>query len=309
MKPFEASSAFGRLDKTFLGMWLNVDAATHLDQPQRSLPLFLSSFYLPINDDHREFVMEQESGSKRGLAAAAFTAAAHESRHFHDLLFTCYGSVLARQHTRAALLLRASFDDLLLRSRMIIVPLDAWSDYWQTLRILDERVEPPSATLAELGQQFATMRIKLEAFNRSTLLPNFPMTATDILEAIAGSVQGRLVHLEFGDGARRDFLDLMRETGAFGRYFSVIEWLVKALGPMPLEAALLLLEASLCGDFQDPREDVARYPVDLLITMVDWLHRQGIAPGELASLDEVYNRVNDFFQWHSQSARRASRIG
>lgn len=298
MQTMEPSTTFGQLDKTFLGLWLNADPIVRSPHAERALPLFWRSLYQPVSEDHRAFVAASTSGSERGLAAAAFTAATHESRHFHDLLFSTYGSVLARQHVRAALLVRTCLNQMLFRSRMMIVPLDAWRDYWQTLHVADDRVEPPAPALADLGDALRIMRTKLDAFNQGVFCPaQLKITATGILEAIAGTVQARTIHREFGQEASTDFLDLMRETGAYDRYYGVLERVSGVLGPMPAEAMLLLLEASLCGNFQDPRQEVPRYPADLLLAMLAWLERNHIRPGRLATFGDLYTKVDDFFDY------------
>jgi hypothetical protein len=160
------------------------------EEPERALPLFGSSFYLPVTDEHRAFVVDRKPGTERGFAAVAFSTATHESRHFHNLLFTTYGSVLARQHTRAALLLRSCFNEMLFRSPMLVVPLHEWQRNWQTLHVFDSRVEAPSAMLAKAA---STARSAQSGIGRATCRCSTATScrSTRISASLAASLRAR----------------------------------------------------------------------------------------------------------------------
>jgi hypothetical protein len=295
MDLFESSSAFGRLDTTHFGSWLNMDNAIRHPDALHVLPLLWSSFHLPIGDEHRDYVSSLKDPEEIQFAVMAFTAAAHEARHFHDLLLTPYGSVLLRQYTRAALLALSLRNELLFRSRAAVVPLTEWAPTWETLHVLDPDVEAPPANVLEVAQAFDLLKRKLRAFDEGWFVPNLKISATSILEALATVVQGRVVNLEFGAEATGQFMTRMRNSPARRLYLGTLEWLLDILGPMPVEAVLLILLAALSGDFQSQDEQRVRYPKDLLLTLVSWLRKRHIVPGKLSGLDELRNSIDDFF--------------
>jgi hypothetical protein len=284
---FESSSRFGRLEPHHLGLWLNLDQAIAHERGAEVLPLLWSTFHFPVDDRHRAYVESLADPADRRFALTAFTAAVHETRHFHDLLSTPYGAVFMRQYARAAIAVLMSRLDILVRPGAILAPLRDWEANWQLLRPLEPRLGAPPEALRELAGVLDTAATKLHAFDRGITGADMPITATAILEALATNVQLRHAHLAFGDEAGGLLREQLQQSPARGRYLGVTEWLLHQLGPMPFDALQYLLWVSLCGNFQDSRPERPRYPTDVLLFLVGTLRRHGIRPGRLSGFEEL----------------------
>jgi hypothetical protein len=201
--------------------------------------------------------------------------------------------MLLRQYTRAAIFVLMSRLQLF-ASKALVVPLTTWSDQATVLGSLDPDLGTLPPRLIELERLLHTMMAKLDVFDAGLL--GTPISATRIMEAIAFTIQGRAIHQVFGGEASSAFTRELGRGPQYDQYVATLESLFGALGPMPVSATLLLLTAALCGNFQDPDENRPRYPADLFIVMVEWMRRQHIQPGRLTGLDEVYQRVDDFFE-------------
>src|SRR5437762_1481050 len=101
MDLFEPQGAYGRFDPATFGLWINLDYVLEHSDFQGLLPLMLPTFAYDLTAEHRAYI-EGKSDAEMLRAANCFTVASHEARHFPDLLASPYGSMLARQFTRAA---------------------------------------------------------------------------------------------------------------------------------------------------------------------------------------------------------------
>ncbi len=273
MDMFEPTG-FGRFDPSTFGMWLNVDAAYQRQDYTTLTPLMWSTFHSPLSDAHKEYVRSAKSREDAVFAASCFTVATHERRHFHDLIATPYGSMLARQNIRAAFYCAVLVDEVLFRRDRIVVPLNEWCQNAELFQTIYD-IAPPSNCIIHINNLFGTMQDKLTFFDHGRLnrdrTATFP-TASSILESIAVMVQLREIGEEFGLEYGESFGKSIIDSKSKSRYFGALRLVQDTFGTqLPIAIESLLLQASLYGNFQDPDPNRFQYPTDLLMSLLDWL--------------------------------------
>src|SRR5688572_19145476 len=93
------ASRSASLDPNHLGLSVSLDPLLNEDDAIRSIEhvnLIALSAQRQVGTEHQLF-LRSSAPSDRGRVVASFSVFAHEMRHFHDLLLTCYGSFLLRQ--------------------------------------------------------------------------------------------------------------------------------------------------------------------------------------------------------------------
>lgn len=302
MEYFEPKG-YGRFDPAAFGLWVNVDAVLAHPKYLELGPLMWSTFHFGPGDEHRNYVQQARSEEDAIFAATCFTVATHERRHFHDLLATPYGSMLARQYLRAAFFNGFLNEDFIFRREKIAVPLEEWCQNAELFQA-SYGIEPPSKNIREISSIFRTMQEKLLAFDHGQIneerSPNIP-TATSILEGIAVMVQLRQIGEEFGLEYGGAFGKSVHQSNGGDRYFGALGLISRMLEvrlPIALEA--LILQASLYGNFQDPDLSRVRYPIDVLASLLSWLRDRriftsGKLPPGFDGLHFVVDAVNEYF--------------
>src|SRR5215472_2692531 len=160
---------FGRFDSSIFGLRLNLDRAITEPFDPDLLQLTLESFHRPIGQKHRKYVADIQDSEKKSLAVSLFTLSCHETKHFHDLLITPYGSMLMRQFTRLALLSLCCFSDLFLRNDTIMLPLRDWVSDWEIYTGIIPPLREPSENIKAIADAVETMMTKLRAFDTGVL--------------------------------------------------------------------------------------------------------------------------------------------
>ena len=153
-------SDLGRLDIGHLGLWLNFDGIRGHDEA-RLRKLATAAAELRIGAEHQAYADELADERARTEAMALFTSVAHETRHFHDLLMTPYGSALMGHHMRAAFALQSALGSLAAAS-VIVVPLRDWDDLLPVLRRIVPELEPPPGRLRLLAETRDAEALKRE---------------------------------------------------------------------------------------------------------------------------------------------------
>jgi hypothetical protein len=290
---------FGRFDSSIFGLRLNLDRAITKPVDQDLVRLTLESFHKPIGQEHRKYIASLQDTKKRSLAVSLFTLSSHETKHFHDLLITPYGSMLMRQFTRLALLSLSCFPDLFLKNDTIMLPLRDWVSDWEIYAGIIPPLCEPSGNIKAIADIIETMMTKLRAFDTGTLeLPQemSHLTAFSILEGLAIIVQEHKIVSAFGEEALRAFRQIF-DADAVKRYYGALSIVRSFFQTRPTADVIgLLLFSSLCGNFQEEDPARPRYPKDLLIQMLVWLreHRPMVFSG--ASTEEVFACVDGYFE-------------
>jgi hypothetical protein len=290
MDSFELSG-FGRFDSSVFGLRLNLDRAIADPFDPELLALTLKSFHGPLDDRHRRYVAGLGDPARRSLAIALFTLACHETKHFHDLLVTPYGSVLMRQYTTLALASLSCTDDLVKPNGVIALPLRDWADDWPVYSKMTPALgEPPKAVL-DLAGLIGTMLAALKKFDGGSIkLPDHlnHLTASTILEGLAITAQERTIVSSFGEAGIPVFRKQFDSEPVAKRYFGS-QWFIEDFLGMPLadNAVELILLASLCGNFQEQDRNRPRYPTNVLLEMLAWLRKNRAAALPDASPEEV----------------------
>jgi hypothetical protein len=301
----DSPSELGRLDVTHLGMWVNVDRARRGDDATFGRLLSRAVGY-DVGDDHREYVHAMPEDA-RAAALGLFTVVAHESRHFHDMLLTPYGSLVTSLNVRQATTMLAALGSLSSQESMI-VPITEWAALLPVLRHVDPTLAPPPPNLEGLIDVLAETERALRALDHGIHYPDAPLTSTQILEGSAIWVQlglaGRLFGIEGSNLLLRAILDSPART----RYFGAIDYVQERLGWLPTAAVQLLLLTALCGDVFSTEENSLRSPVDVLVVLVELMsqHPDFPRPNPTADvrvdeeIDRVHALVQDFCQqaWH-----------
>ena len=296
-------SDLGRLDISHLGMWLNFDGIRGHDD-ERLENLIAAAANLEIGAEHRAYVEELRDETGRTEAMALFTAIAHETRHFHDLLMTPYGSALIAEHMRAAFALQSALGSLA-AAPVIVVPLREWNELLPVLRRVAPELEPPSGRLPLLAETLDETSSKLAELDRGILIRDAPLTATQILESSAYLIQLGLTGSTFGGVDAVNALDRhISAAGGKERYTAAIDYVNSRLGAVPFGALALLFLAALCGHQIHPDRRVLRAPVDVLMLMVDQIREHEGFPydvprtGEesLGRVDAMWGHINAFFE-------------
>lgn len=284
----------GRLDVTHLGMWLNLDnVRTRSDEAL--WPLMAQAVNYEVGDEHRSYIEGAADEDVRAAILGLFTAVAHESRHFHDMLLTPYGAVVMSHHARQAVTLLSSMGSLMSNETMI-VPITEWSTLLPVLKHLDPNLKRPSPKIENLIAVLKETENDLRALDRGIRHPDASVTATQILETSALWIQVGLAGRTFGgiDGSNL-LLKMIRDSPSETRYLGAMKYIQARLGYLPLAAIQFLLLAALCGDVfnSDPR--ALRSPADVLIELTESLAAHPDfprpRPGTGGEFTEEFNRV------------------
>lgn len=285
---------FGKFDPVNFGLWLNVDPILRSSLGADFVSLAISSFHFPLSDQHKVFI-DNAPEEQRSFALNCFTMFAHERRHFHDMLATTYGSMLMRQYTRAALAIHSNRDLLYFGSDLIAVPLSDGIDNESILGAAGVPAAPDA--LRKLNDLLKTMQQKLRVFDRGwepLPRPFANLTATSIMESLAVLMQEQEIAQHLGS----EYVRVFRAgfpASAREHYYGAAALCHNALGEAPFEAVVYCLYASLCGNFQESRPDVPRYPRDLLAALLHWLNRRG--GGEFQfGFEGFREQVDEFFE-------------
>ena len=292
-------SRLGKLDPSHLGVWLNIDPALHHENFSQLAPLMWRSFHFPQEDSHRAFVNSCPTDESSEFAVQYFTLFQHEARHYHDLLLTPYGSMLARQYTRAQLSYLYCRNDLLFRAKSIVVPITDWVENYEMFEGVVPGLKPPPSAVCQLHELTATMMKKLAVFHNGTtgLADSVGgLDTTMILEGSAILIQEEIVSQLFGKANFQRFRNGILSRPASKRYYGALELVCQFLQThAPAEVISYLLLASLCGNFQDLNPDHVRYPPDVLVELLVWLHERQFDVYACRSFDDIVRSVDEYF--------------
>ncbi len=258
---------------------------------------------LDIDDDHRQYVL-LEDDRRHAEAVATFTSVAHESRHFHDLVMTPYGSALMAQHMRAAFAVQTSLGSLA-SSDSLILPLHEWDKHLPLLRLAEPSLRAPGGRLAELAQQLSETTSALAGLDRGVRWPDEGITATQILEANAYLIQQTFAKESFHQRESLQLLDdLIERRGASRMYRGAVQYVQDHVGVLPNGALSIVFLASLSGDYVTPSEHALRNPVDMLGTLMRFMRTKPGVPfdmprdvdGSFERIGVVWKYVDEFFR-------------
>ena len=243
----------GSYDPILLGTLCNIDAVTLHPEYQRFMRLGISAFVTPPGDEHKEFLETQKSTEDKVLALSLFTLFAHENRHFWDAITTCAGLRLA--HT--ALELQCDFITTfrqLMSEPALYFPFSEWVRDHTKLN----QLSPVLNTVPEQVTAYATKAEHFlqqhEQWELGGLVPGASPLSTQIIEALAVIAQGEAIRKYFGVDAHSLFFDVLRagETGRW--YLYAIDHLRSRLPELDTAAQALLLEMSLYGSLDLPKQ-------------------------------------------------------
>jgi len=137
-------TAYAHLDPLTFTVSVKVDRAiSHRWYEEFGLLMWMT-FEFPIHDDHRAYVEKRKKHKDVELIVNSFTLFAHESRHFHDLLATPYGSYLMGAQTDLALSMLEFREHIRRHHNAIAVPLFDWISSGDLLRRAFRQIEAPS---------------------------------------------------------------------------------------------------------------------------------------------------------------------
>jgi hypothetical protein len=296
---------FGSFDPVIFGLRFNIDGAITASNAKELLPLVWRGIHFASTKEHQDFIHSLNNDGERFEAVSYFSLRVHESRHFHDLLGTPYGSMLLRQYFRAAILGQALMTDLVLRTKSLYVPIVDWAanDRFLQSRFRDLGTLPRS--IAWFAEILSTMSTKLDTFNRGVLastalasadgLPR--IDACGILEGSAITSQELHIEENYGLDTARLFRRMVWESPVGRQYYGARQ-LVEVLSgePIPAQNFLALCLCALCGNFQDPDSNHTRYPADLLLEMLMWMAKTGFQPSRASSAEDVVEVADRFFR-------------
>lgn len=292
------TSDIGRLDPAQCAIWLNLDHA--LEYGPEMFRLAMLSYAVPLGDDHKRYVSSCRSQMQRASAVNAFTTYSHETRHFHDMLATPYGSFLARQYAGATLEFCSLQSDILLQLPSIYIPLKEWAINADFLAEAFPGLAKPTPRLVQASASYDELSKKLAVFNSgsSAEASALGIDARGLLESSAIAMQELEIRIAFGDDSAADFRHAMLSGPAGPHYYTAYRLLNEAAeGNLSLESIILCVIASLCGDFQERNPDVPRYPADLFCLILGIVKEtaQGTVWKDpehtLAVLDSLWTRL------------------
>ncbi len=296
MELFEGSSA-GRFDPSHFGLWISLDRVLDSERAQEMLELTWPTYHFPLNKKHREFVQNCQPQEEL-LAIQAFTVFSHETKHFHDLLVTAYGSLLMRQYARAAVHCAMCQSELLIHRESIVIPL---SDWFSAPEVFESgfSVRPPGNNLKFLYETLGPMRDKVRGVDQG-LIPLDPpfddIRASSILESLAILTQEELIAREFGEDSMKVFRSGFSEEAQL-EYYGALGLVNAVLGSRyPLEVVRFILLVSLCGNFQDPNPDHLRAPKDILIDLLIWLRDRKFQPNSISGFEDLIGTIDEYFE-------------
>ncbi len=275
------TGGYGQLDQSSFGLWLNVDQALEQSRAPDLWDLTLDSFVAPLKPKHVAFVKDCESGDKARLAATCFTAHVHESRHFHDLLSTPYGSMLMRQHSLAALRFLQIKDHIVFNHNSIEVPIAEWVGSFRELKKekVFQNLEEPTEPIVEFSGFLGSLGKKHRLFDRGVSKSpqgNAHPSTESILEASAMIIQEGHMAEKFGLGLAASYHGFVRSQPRGDVYCGALDFITNWAGrQVETDIVQYLMLVSLCGNFQERDESLVRYPSDLLLHMLVWLDRHG----------------------------------
>src|SRR5262245_24338808 len=99
-----SSPWYGRFDPLVFGIRLRLAVPSVQHEAGERMQFALSSFAIPHFLLQPEYLFKLTDEMDIQDALLTFTSAIHETKHFHDLLSTPYGIMLARHFSRLALL-------------------------------------------------------------------------------------------------------------------------------------------------------------------------------------------------------------
>jgi hypothetical protein len=290
-------TAYAHLDPLTFTVSVKVDRAiSHRWYEEFGLLMWMT-FEFPIHDDHRAYVEKRKKHKDVELIVNSFTLFAHESRHFHDLLATPYGSYLMGAQTDLALSMLEFREHIRRHHNAIAVPLFDWISSGDLLRRAFRQIEAPSpevqTTAARLEEVLSALqRANSGWVNRDPLSKSF-LDATAILEGSAVLHQEREIVRNFGVPVGEFFRIVMRERPSAATYYSAIEFAHKCTGGRASNAAIsYILLGSLCGD---RRAEDLQAPADLLGHFGLWIQKRGIERSRFETIDGTVEVVNEFF--------------
>lgn len=243
----------GSYDPILLGTLCNIDAVTLHPEYQRFMRLGMAAFVGPPGDEHKRFVEAQKSTEDKVLALSLFTLFAHENRHFWDAITTCSGLRLAYTALELQYEFITNFKRLMSETALYF-PFSEWvRDHAKLDRLLPAliTVSPEAAGFAAKAEHFLQEH---EQWELGGLAPGASPSSTQIIEALAVLAQGAAIRSYFGDDAHSLFFDVLH-TGETGRwYLGAIDHLRSRLPELDTDGQALLLEMSLYGSFDLPKQ-------------------------------------------------------
>jgi hypothetical protein len=290
-------TAYAHLDLLTFAVSVKLDRAIAHRWYDEFGGLMWTTFEFPIHDDHRAYVEKRKKHKDIELIVNSFTVCAHESRHFHDLLATPYGSYLMRVQTDAALSMLDLREHLRWSHRAIAVPLSDWVTSGDLLRRTFPQIEPPSPEVEHATARLDAVQKALQRANAGWVNTDPAgkayLDATAILEGSAVLHQEREIVRNFGVLVGKFFRLVMRERPSATTYYGAIEFVHKCTGGHASDAAIsYVLLASLCGDFS---VGGLQAPADVLGHWGVWVKQRGIEHARFDTLDGTVKVVDEFF--------------
>jgi hypothetical protein len=301
----------GYLDPNNLGLSVCLDSLFDDTAPERTLEhlnlVALTSVGHP--DARHQAFLSSTKPDQQGRVIASFSVFAHETRHFHDLLLTCYGSFLLRQ----ALQLNMAYfnmlrDDIVYLCDAIYLPLNEWVNNRELLRRFHPQLSPPTENIVRYVRESEQHEALLAKFEQGTSKRS-PVTASCLLEASAIIAQEEYVRSNFGVESVRPFWSIFQGE-AQRHYFGALDTLQTVLKrEVPLDMQAFIIFAALCGDYRGKSGISGSTPPDAFVLILSELTSKKI---DLFSPPDVSAAVNECFErwgWGSPFAaiKRAHR--
>jgi hypothetical protein len=293
------TTGYGRLNFSSFAVWMNLDPAFSGPHCSWLPPAVWRSFHFPVGDEHSKPVAGMADPDVE-LPITALSSYAHEARHFHDLLVSSYGSMLARQYTRISLIYLFCWHELLLREQPLFVPFHKWINEGRYYKHGSPGLQEAGPNVRTLVAEYRSMEEKLATFDQGSIVEeqkDARLTSRSILEGLATIAQEQSIRNDFGDRMVDAFRSGFKTKSAFKTYYGARDFLGDKIGCSEVpEIASLLLLASLFGDFSDPDPRRLRSPADILTRLAEWLRSNHYDLNTDVDSVVAVKQVNQYFE-------------
>jgi hypothetical protein len=264
------SNGLGSLDPYDLGLRVSIDPLVDLEAAEKTIQqinLLATATRRHVDLSHVNF-FERSNQMEKGRIAATFSVFAHEVRHFHDTLLTCYGSFLMRQSLQNNMAhLSHVRDETVFACDKVYVPLTDWVDQYGFIEKAHPELLPPPDSIVEFVEWHKYLEHLLESFETGRLKIH-GLTATSILEASAILTQEEYIRSHFGVEAVVAFRTVF-DGQAASFYFGALDAMIRVFDQeIPLDIQAFILFASLCADYRSEQSAALSTPPDAFWTLL-----------------------------------------
>jgi hypothetical protein len=235
---------WGSLDPYTFGCWFSEDQIFSLPNAGEVDRLLLLSFVTPAGDQHRDYVRSLPSSRDRVTAYMAFTAYAHEWRHWYDATSTPFG--ISRTAQLAGIFATAShLENEIQTCKKLFVPLSRWVRNVALIALAHPELEKPSSTICKTVE-FCRMLLQKADFGlRGTSdIGNATVSTSQILEGLAMLSQEQAAEKAFGKEAATEIRNSIKQSDEGKLYYTAVD-LLEERSKLPTACQIKILEASL----------------------------------------------------------------